>query len=683
MRDRDEEKRRLWDEVMNKKRDLSDEEVRLVLEPEDIKKDSSPSMTQSVLNAADSALDKLNDILKKQKEDILAMNKELKEKKAKASIDADLEELNSSLEMDFGTKTEEKKPSVDVKEAFIKAKETLDTTYQKEELEQLMDAFKRPFVMGKPEVGPLNVILVRGPHGSGRHDAVQKIVSTLYNARILQSKDVYTLDMSRYTNGSQEQIFLQDLYQALLGQGEILCFENFGQSFPSFLNMISSLSTKGSFVLNKRYVLNKGILVENQTGLVTNSIASMECHNKFFIFITEGKESSVQDAFGAGFVQNILDKIVFNAFNEEEIEALLQQEQKDLVEECKERLQIEVSFSEGVLSWVKSSYDKTQGKDGVDSVFRDFFICLSQAKLQQDTLKKVQVVIEDNVPYGISGETKTVLTRVKSDKEELEAIEKELDGIVGLTEVKEYISSLQAHMQLNEKRRAQGLKVADVSKHMIFTGNPGTGKTTIARLLSRYMKAIHALSQGQLVEVTRADLVAQYVGQTAPLTMSVIKSAIGGVLFIDEAYSLYRGKEDSFGLEAIDTLVKAMEDNRDNLIVILAGYKKEMATFLEANSGLKSRFPNTIYFPDYTGEELVKIAQIQAKSKGYTISEEAMAPLQKYFEEVQATRASEAGNGRFARNVIEDAILKQAQRLLKEQDSSLDVLQLQDFSIQE
>lgn len=683
MRDRDEEKRKLWNEVMNKKRDLSDEEVRLVLEPEDTKKDSSPSMTQSVLNAADSALDKLNDILKKQKEDLLAMNKELKEKKAKASIDADLEELNSSLEMDFGTKPEEKKPSVDVKEAFIKAKETLDTTYQKEELEQLMDAFKRPFVMGKPEVGPLNVILVRGPHGSGRHDAVQKIVSTLYNARILQSKDVYTLDMSRYTNGSQEQIFLQDLYQALLGQGEVLCFENFGQSVPSFLNMISSLSTKGSFVLNKRYVLNKGILVENQTGLVTNSIASMECHNKFFIFITEGKESSVQDAFGAGFVQNILDKVVFNAFNEEEIEALLQQEQKNLVEECKERLQIEVSFSEGVLSWVKSSYDKTQGKDGVDSVFRDFFICLSQAKLQQDTLEKVQVVIEDNVPYGISGETKTVLTRVKSDKEELEAIEKELDGIVGLTEVKEYISSLQAHMQLNEKRRAQGLKVADVSKHMIFTGNPGTGKTTIARLLSRYMKAIHALSQGQLVEVTRADLVAQYVGQTAPLTMSVIKSAIGGVLFIDEAYSLYRGKEDSFGLEAIDTLVKAMEDNRDNLIVILAGYKKEMATFLEANSGLKSRFPNIIYFPDYTGEELVKIAQIQAKSKGYTISEEAMAPLQKYFEEVQATRASDAGNGRFARNVIEEAILKQAQRLLKEQDSPLDVLQLQDFSIQE
>ena len=204
--------------------------------------------------------------------------------------------------------------------------------------------------------------------------------------------------------------------------------------------------------------------------------------------------------------------------------------------------------------------------------------------------------------------------------------------------------------------------------HMIFTGNPGTGKTTIARLLARYLKAIGVLSEGQLVEVTRADLVAQYVGQTAPLTMSVIKSAMGGVLFVDEAYSLYRGKDDSFGLEAIDTLVKAMEDHRDNLIVVLAGYKKEMATFLEANSGLKSRFPNLINFDDYTGTQLYQIACIQAKSKGYEISEDAKEPLIQYFNEVQSINAEEAGNGRLARNVVEEAILKQAERLVNSTD---------------
>ena len=252
--------------------------------------------------------------------------------------------------------------------------------------------------------------------------------------------------------------------------------------------------------------------------------------------------------------------------------------------------------------------------------------------------------------------SQTVLSRSKNSEEEIAAVNAELDQIVGLDMVKEYIRSLQAHIEIQQKRREQGMKAEALSKHMIFTGNPGTGKTTIARLISRYMKAIGALSQGQLVEVTRADLVAQYVGQTAPLTMSVIKSAIGGVLFIDEAYSLYRGKDDSFGLEAIDTLVKAMEDNRDDLIVILAGYKKEMAGFLEANSGLKSRFPNLINFPDYTGEELRKIAALQAKGKGYVIDEAVNERLESYFNEVQSINAAEAGNGRLARNVVEEAI---------------------------
>lgn len=216
---------------------------------------------------------------------------------------------------------------------------------------------------------------------------------------------------------------------------------------------------------------------------------------------------------------------------------------------------------------------------------------------------------------------------------------------------------------------------------MIFKGNPGTGKTTIARLISRYMKAIGALSQGQLVEVTRSDLVGKYVGHTAPLTMQVIKSALGGVLFIDEAYSLYRGKDDSFGLEAIDTLVKAMEDYRDDLIVILAGYSHEMATFLESNSGLKSRFNNIIEFTDYTGNELYEIAISIAKSKGYTIDENAKDALVNFFIQKQETDAKSSGNGRLSRNVVEDAILKQAERVIKDNSAQIDILKLEDFDL--
>ena len=242
-----------------------------------------------------------------------------------------------------------------------------------------------------------------------------------------------------------------------------------------------------------------------------------------------------------------------------------------------------------------------------------------------------------------------------------------------LDEVKDFVRGIAQNVQAQQKRKAQGLKVADVNMHMIFTGNPGTGKTTIARILAKYLKAIGALRGGQLVEVTRA---------TAPLTNQVIQSALGGVLFIDEAYSLYRGGEDSFGLEAIDTLVKGIEDHRDDLVVILAGYSKEMALFLTANSGLASRFPNQIEFPDYTGAELLAITQSIAKSKGYRLDDACAMPLVAFFDRRQSENAAENGNGRMARNTLEKAILNQSKRLVADADAALDLLLPGDFELE-
>ena len=280
------------------------------------------------------------------------------------------------------------------------------------------------------------------------------------------------------------------------------------------------------------------------------------------------------------------------------------------------------------------------------------------------------VIGEQVVPYS---------SCVQQDSLEMESIKKELDEIVGLDDVKEYVLSLEDHFKVQKIREQRGLKTSEVAKHMIFTGNPGTGKTTIARIISKYLRAIGVLSGGQLVEVTRADLVGRYVGHTAPLTMQVIKSALGGVLFIDEAYALYRGKDDNFGLECIDTLVKGMEDYRDDVIVILAGYKKEMEVFLTSNSGLKSRFPNVIHFKDYTAEELLLIAKSIAKSKEYTILPECDEPLLAYFDKVQKDDSKISGNGRLARNKVEEAILQQSRRVVKEVDAKLDELCLKDF----
>ena len=254
---------------------------------------------------------------------------------------------------------------------------------------------------------------------------------------------------------------------------------------------------------------------------------------------------------------------------------------------------------------------------------------------------------------------------------------------MGLAPVKEYVFGLADNLQVQQRRAAAGLKTASLSMHMIFTGNPGTGKTTIARLVAKYLKAIGALKGGQLVEVTRADLVGRYTGHTAPLTNSVIESALGGVLFIDEAYSLYRGEQDSFGLEAIDTLVKGMEDHRDELVVILAGYTREMETFLTANSGLASRFPNRIEFPDYTAVELLQITQVLAKNKGYTLAEACTEPLLGYYARWQESDARTAGNGRLARNTLEKAIFHQSRRLVAEPAAALDLILPSDLELKE
>ena len=279
-----------------------------------------------------------------------------------------------------------------------------------------------------------------------------------------------------------------------------------------------------------------------------------------------------------------------------------------------------------------------------------------------------------NITGGIVDDFFSPERKKRFPPEVLREIRAELNGLVGLGAVKEYVFGLADNLQVQQRRAAAGFKTASLSMHMIFTGNPGTGKTTIARLVAKYLKAIGALKGGQLVEVSRGDLVGRYTGHTAPLTNSVIQSALGGVLFIDEAYSLYRGEQDSFGLEAIDTLVKGMEDHRDELVVILAGYTREMETFLTANSGLASRFPNKIEFPDYTADELLDITNVLARGKGYRLAESCTEPLRGYYERRQAEDARTAGNGRLARNTLEKAIFNQSRRLVAEPAAELDVI---------
>lgn len=252
------------------------------------------------------------------------------------------------------------------------------------------------------------------------------------------------------------------------------------------------------------------------------------------------------------------------------------------------------------------------------------------------------------------------------DREELGHILSELNSLVGMEKIKKLVSEINAYITIQQERRRKGLAADPLVLHMIFKGNPGTGKTTVARILGRAFARMGLLSKGHLVEVERADLVGEYIGHTAQKTREVVKKALGGILFIDEAYSLARGGEKDFGKEAIDTLVKAMEDNKDDLILILAGYKGEMENFLRSNPGLRSRFPIHLEFPDYKIEELVEIGDTMLRKREYKLTAGAKAKIREILYEEAERGDLVMGNARFIRNLVEKAIRKQAVRLASE-----------------
>ena len=259
----------------------------------------------------------------------------------------------------------------------------------------------------------------------------------------------------------------------------------------------------------------------------------------------------------------------------------------------------------------------------------------------------------------------------------------ELDDLIGLGSVKKEVRSLANFVKLQKQREAQGLKTAKVSYHLVFYGSPGTGKTTVARIVGRIYKDLGVLKKGHTVETDRAGLVAKYLGQTAQQTDTVIQKALDGVLFIDEAYSLVPegGNGQDYGQEAISTLLKRMEDYRDRLVVIIAGYKDEMKRFFDSNPGLQSRFNRYIDFPDYSGMELADIFKMYMKKNQYTLAPDAEDYLKEQFEYAVAHKDRNFGNARYARNVFEKSIQQQANRLAGM--SNLDKSELTELTIED
>ena len=579
---------------------------------------------------------------------------------AKGTADAKPEHLGS-----FEGLADEVKKTVLGQDAFV---------------EGVARAMRRPFVLGTEPPAARNVVLLCGGAGTGRHFALTETARCMAARGLLQSDKIASLDLALYPNSGAEKLFLQDLYAALYAPGEIVVFEHYESCYPGFLKTISDLAVKGSAPLNSRYLVNKeGILVDAGTALAPGAVSRIDPRGKYLIFFSNKGREAMADHFGAAFVSALGDVCTTTPFAREDLAALAAQQLNALARKVQTRLGLTLSAGADVRDHVAARCTPEQGAAGLAACCDKIFRALSEYCLQTDKKLTGTVTLTarpDGIDFQLGNAAPARLFDLlpAAYTGAVDEIKRELDELVGLAPVKEYVFGLADNIQVQQRRAAAGFKTASLSMHMIFTGNPGTGKTTIARLVARYLKAIGALKGGQLIEVGRGDLVGRYTGHTAPLTNSVIESALGGVLFIDEAYSLYRGEQDSFGLEAIDTLVKGMEDHRDELVVILAGYTKEMETFLTANSGLASRFPNKIEFPDYTADELLDITTVLAKGKGYRLAEGCTFPLLGYYKRRQALDSRTAGNGRLARNTLEKAIFNQSRRLVAEPAAELDLI---------
>ncbi len=559
-------------------------------------------------------------------------------------------------------------PPRDTAVLFREAREAAGDTVigQDAFLNSLFTAFKRPGITGTPEGRPAAVVVISGREGTGRHSALSVTASSLAQGGALKNGKIARVDLALYPNAEDGRLLTQDLFSALQSGDDVVLFENFERCHKSLLPMLAALCETGTLKLTTRYALQKGMLIDVGTALVPNAVSELRAAGQYFVFITDRDEAAFADAFGAPFLSAVTDFCRTEDFTPESLRKIGRLAMEALAARAAERLQFTVSFGDDAADYLAAQFSRKDGVESIDRLAERCFRFLSEEKLRRGVgaLSGAVRVQDGALAFVFPDFTVTVGEEKQTvNQAAVEAVKAEMDRIVGLREVKDYVLSLEQNYVIQRLRESRGMKADVPAMHMIFTGNPGTGKTTIARLVSRYLKAMGVLTGGQLVEVTRADLVGKYVGHTAPLTQQVIRSAIGGVLFIDEAYALYRGADDSFGLEAIDTIVKGMEDNRQNLIVILAGYSREMEEFLTANSGLKSRFPNIIEFPDYTAEELLRITRITVENKGYVLDAACDAPLTAYFAARQAADARTAGNGRMARNLVEDAILNQSRRL--------------------
>jgi len=564
---------------------------------------------------------------------------------------------------------------------------------QEEFIDQLCTGYMRSFIYERPDANLKNVIFVSGRKGTGIYKSVKYLTAIMNEYDLYEKPDVHYIDISSSLGASDiESTFLSDVYRGIRSKSDVLYFDNVDKCPPNLISKLSELIMNGKIKLKDRYVYNGNwqALEKTYSSLAEKSIDSIQIENKLIILSTEKDLKDIRTMFPATVLEKIVDYPQTSVLPPRTLTKISDRYLKKYQKRIHTKLQVNMNYTHGVSDFIVEKANLAMGVHGIKSYIEDDIY-------QSITNLRISGKVEPGIIYQLTasdelylddGVEKIQVTRKKAGAENLENIKKEFEKVIGLNEVKERVFQLEEFLALQKIRQSRGSKQTRLTMNFIFTGNPGTGKTTIARLVSKYLKALGYLSSGHLVEVDRSRLVGQYIGHTAPKTQAVIDSAKGGVLFIDEAYSLARGGGNDFGKEAIDTIVKGMEDLREDLVVILAGYKDEMDGFLKTNPGLQSRFNNHIDFPDYTSEELFMISEKIVESEGFTIDDDLKDDLIEEFTRKQIPGKNDSGNGRLARNIVEKAIAEQSVRLKGSggalkllSDEELNMLTKEDFGL--
>ena len=536
------------------------------------------------------------------------------------------------------------------------------------------------------------ILLLAGNKDTFKKASVRYIFNELKNNEVIENGDVDDIDLSEYSFKLGYNAFLTDLYEKLNSKSKCIIFKNTDKASDEILSLISKIQPNSCLPLTNEYTLKNKFIIEAESDS-KETITQFICHNKFFVFVYNNDSEKDFEEFHNTYLNNSELVLHTKALTKKERDLVIKAEAIREIKKLQKEFNIDVILEvkednhnndEYLLcSYLQDSFSEDVNIDITQYVSYKVYKPLKNLINNEDLHdeNKILVYVEENEIYC---KTNTEVYKLSDYSiPTLEEAKYKLDSIIGIDELKEFIVNVENNFKVQEIRERLGLKSSKSSLNMIFAGNAGTGKTNAARVTFEYLNALGIIKKPVFKEVSKADFVTENPSDAAKRTNEIINSALGGLLFIDEAYSLCQDENDKAGKEIVDALLKGIEDNRDDLVVILAGYSKEMEEFLETNSGLKSRFPNIIDFPDYTGEELLAIAQITAKSKGYVIADEAKEPLLNYFNYVQATRARDAGNGRLVRNKIEEAILNQSRRLVVQKDADMSLLVLMDFELEE